>query len=275
VPHDKANALLGLVDLAELPDRPIPDYRQPYGQVCREWTRYLIDKTKNLDVLEFNLPYELEEQPCWVMDFRFYHWAERELSTPHTGLFSTDGQSLLVDGVKCGAITLYYFASHANNAGERLEEFYDTVLVSAANIRNQPIGNVWKEWLSIFSKRTEFFGPDDMGFQYSSATEFVNAAVGSDGSRVNYASKVLNAFSKRNFALADNGQVTWGHWRRQNESTGEHQIWALRGASSYCILNEAVPYRYRYVGRFYLHWDEDTFDKIVFHSESVERIALI
>lgn len=276
VPHDKIYALLGLVDLTKLPDRLVPDYRQPYGQVCREWTRFLIENTKNLDVLEFNLPYELEEQPSWVMDFRFNHWAERELSTPHSGLFSSDGQSLLVDGVKCGAIKLYYFTSHRDNAGERLEEFYNTVLVSAANIRKQPIGDVWKEWLSNFSKRTQFFSPDDIGSQYQSATEFINAAVSSNGSRPNYASKVLNSFNERNFALADDGQVTWGHWRRQNESTGEQQIWALRGASAYSIVNKVAPHRYRYVGRFHLHHEAGvTFDEAFFRPERVKRIALV
>ena len=274
VPHDRIYALLGLVNSAKLPNELVPDYRLPYGQMCREWTQFLIENTRNLDLLEFDKPYELEGQPSWAMDFRFCWWSEHELNTLHTGLFSSDGQSLLVDGVKCGEVILY-FDAHGDNVGERLEEFYSTVLFSAANIRKECVEVVWREWLSIFSKRAHFFAPDDMGSRYQSAAEFINAEAGSDDSDPNYTSRVLKSFGERNFVLADDGQITWGHWRQQRSSGGEHQIWAFKGASGYSIVCRETPHRYHYVGRFHTWGKNVSLDETFFSSSTVERIALV
>lgn len=70
VPHDKIYRILGLIDVDSLPSDLRPNYKLPYKQVCRSYTRYLIQENKDLSLLMFSSPEPLENEPSWVVDFR-------------------------------------------------------------------------------------------------------------------------------------------------------------------------------------------------------------
>ncbi|KPI43176.1 uncharacterized protein AB675_7071 [Cyphellophora attinorum] len=99
VSHDHIYGLLGMVDVSQLPVEMRPDYEKPFGDVCQEYARLIIEGLGNLDVLSQGSQ-RLVGNPSWVPDLRdsgCYNNQERLLIQKGFMDILLSGTSLLVD----------------------------------------------------------------------------------------------------------------------------------------------------------------------------------
>ena len=97
VAHDQIYGLLGMVDLAQLPKKLMPDYRKPYAEVCKDYTVFIIENTKNLSLLACVKSGDSELQwnnPSWWWTFNLI--LESEIFNQL--FFTTDSFQLMVKG---------------------------------------------------------------------------------------------------------------------------------------------------------------------------------
>ncbi|KAH6705277.1 heterokaryon incompatibility protein-domain-containing protein [Leptodontidium sp. MPI-SDFR-AT-0119] len=157
VPHDRIYGLLGLTSLPDLPKSLVPDYGRPFGEVCFDYTKYLIQSTNSLHVLSFGVN-RLDGSPTWVPDFT------GALLVPPSGticnpVISSDGKCLTVMGVNIGhAIAIHSDAtlramdpkempSHASILSA-WADFATSILLPASQIRRCDPEVILKEWSS-------------------------------------------------------------------------------------------------------------------------------
>ena len=273
VSHDKIYGLLGMVDLAQLPAQLTPNYRLSYGQVCKDYTRFIIEDTKDLRILMF-IGHALDGQPSWVNGFHLDTPWHIEPAVRHTGFFSSDGESLVVEGVRYGKI-LSFFSGGKDMTGERMQQFYDTILSTAAEIRQQPLADTWEEWFGEFVDYVCRV-PGDHATRYQSVSDFLANALPSysnDPSEDSNGSFALKLFSLCEFALVDDGKVVRCERRQQQGPVGEYQVWAFKGSTNLSIVHQERYDEYRYHG--WLSKADVVLDEGFFSSYEVERIALI
>ena len=273
VSHDKIYGLLGMVNLAELPAQLTPNYRLSYGQVCRDYTKFIIDETKDLRILMF-IGDALDGQPSWVNGFYLDTPWQIEPAVRHTGFFSLDGQSLVVKGVRYGKI-LSFFSGDKDMTGERMQEFYNTILATAAEIRQQPLAETWEEWFGDFVDYVCRV-PGDHANRYESVSDFLANALPSysEGPSENSnGSFALKLFSLCEFALIDDGKVVRCERRQQQGSTGEYQVWAFKGSTNLSILHRGRHDGYCYHG--WLSKADVVLDEELFSRYEIEQITLI
>ena len=272
VPHDKIYGLLGMVNLAQLPAQLTPNYRLSYGQVCRDYTRFIIEDTKDLRILMF-IGDALDGQPSWVNGFHLDTPWHIEPAMPHTGFFSSDGQSLIVEGVRCGKI-LSFFSGSKDMTGERMQQFYDTILAAAADIRQQSLTETWEEWFSEFVDYVCRV-PGDHANRYESVSDFLANALPSYSngpSGDSNGSFALKLFSLCEFALVDDGKVVRCERRQQQGPIGEHQVWAFKGSTNLSIVHQERHNECRYHG--WLSKADVVLDEEFFSRYEVEQITL-
>ena len=273
VPHDKIYGLLGMLNLAELPAQLTPNYRLSYGQVCRDYTKFIIDETKDLRILMF-IGDALDGQPSWVNGFYLDTPWHIEPAVHHTGFFSLDGQSLVVKGVRYGKI-LSFFSGDKDMTGERMQEFYNTILATAAEIRQQPLAETWEEWFGDFVDYVCRV-PGDHANRYESVSDFLANALPSysEGPSENSnGSFALKLFSLCEFALIDDGKVVRCERRQQQGSIGEYQVWAFKGSTNLSIVHQRRHDEYCYHG--WLSKADVVLDEELFSRYEIEQITLV
>ena len=273
VPHDKIYGLLGMVNLAQLPAQLTPNYRLSYGQVSKDYTRFIIEDTKDLRILMF-LGEALDGQPSWVNGFHLDTPWHIEPAVRHTGFFSSNGESLVVEGIRCGKI-LSFFSGGKDMTGARMQQFYDTILSTAAEIRQQPLSDTWEEWFGEFVDYVCRV-PGDHANRYRSVSDFLaNALPGySNGpSEDSGGSYALKLFSLCEFALVDDGNVVRCERRQQQGPVGEHQVWAFKGSTNLSIVHHESYNEYLYHG--WLSKADVVLDEEFFSSYEVEELTLI
>ena len=273
VPHDKIYGLLGMVNLAELPAQLTPNYRLSYGQVCRDYTKFIIDETKDLRILMF-VGDALDGQPSWVNGFHLDTPWHIEPAVRHTGFFSSNGQSLVVEGVRYGKV-LSFFSGDKDMTGERMQEFYNTILATAAEIRQQPLAETWEEWFGGFVDYVCRV-PGDHANRYESVSDFLANALPSyseDPSENSNGSFALKLFSLCEFALVDDGKVVRCERRQQQGSIGEYQVWAFKGSTNLSIVHQGRHDGYCYHG--WLSKADVVLDEELFSRYEIEQITLI
>ena len=273
VPHDKIYGLLGMLNLAELPAQLTPNYRLSYGQVCRDYTKFIIDETKDLRILMF-IGDALDGQPSWVNGFYLDTPWHIEPAVRHTGFFSLDGQSLVVKGVRYGKI-LSFFSGDKDMTGERMQEFYNTILATAAEIRQQPLAETWEEWFGDFVDYVCRV-PGDHANRYESVSDFLANALPSysEGPSENSnGSFALKLFSLCEFALIDDGKVVRCERRQQQGSIGEYQVWAFKGSTNLSIVHQRRHDEYCYHG--WLSKADVVLDEELFSRYEIEQITLV
>ncbi|KAK0510993.1 hypothetical protein JMJ35_006545 [Cladonia borealis] len=220
------------------------------------------------------ISYTVSGQPSWVNGFHLDTPWHIEPAVRHTGCFSSDGESLVVEGVRCGKILSFFFGGN-DMTGERMQHFYDTILFIAGEIRQQPHADAWKEWLSEFLEYACRV-PGDHANRYQSVSDFLaNALPGhsnglSDGF---HGSSVLKLFSLSDFALVDDGKVVGCERRPAQGLVGEFQVWAFKGSTNLSIVHQERPDKYRYHG--WLRTPDVVLNEEFFSSYEVERITLI
>ncbi|KAH7083484.1 heterokaryon incompatibility protein-domain-containing protein [Paraphoma chrysanthemicola] len=156
IDHDLFYGILGLLDEVELPLALQPDYRQSFEQVTLHYTRYLIENSKDLRIMETH-ERRLLCCPSWVPDMR-HRIRPRDFTKPippAMGSVSTsaDGLQLQVEGSMIGKI-LHCTCCEIDHdgTGDVLDFLRDVLFAAAARITNRTIDAVFGDWLSTFLK---------------------------------------------------------------------------------------------------------------------------
>ncbi len=260
VPHDYIYGLLGMVNLAQLPTQLTPNYRPSYGQVYKDYTKFIIENTKDLRILMFWMN-TVSGQPSWVNGFFLKTPWHTEPAVRHTGFFSSDGQSLVVEGVRYGKI-LSFFCGSKGMTGEQTQQNYDTIFSTAAEIRQQPLADIWKEWFGEFADHVHRVPGDPANRTYRNDP--------SDDTNGSFAFEFLIACE---FALVDDGKFVPCERRQQQGPVGEYHVWAFKGSTNLSIVHQERYDEYRYNG--WLSEADVVLDEGFFSSYEVEQIALI
>lgn len=140
VPHDMIYAILSLADPPDdLPKHLKPNYKKPFTDVYREYTRLIISETGNLNLLS-RMGWDLGSQtPSWVSDFREPSQALTEPLVFANPSFSTDGRSLQLQGVNCGECVVVHVPEHsAKTLDAQLQDLvpgFDEVLFMFAQLQ--------------------------------------------------------------------------------------------------------------------------------------------
>ena len=260
VSHDYIYGLLGMVNLARLPTQLTPNYRLSYGQVCKDYTKFIIENTKDLRILMF-FKNTLGGQPSWVNGFLLDTPWHTEPAVRHTGFFSTGGQRLVVEGVRYGKI-LSFLSGSEGIADEEMQQSYDTIFSTAADIRQQPLADIWKEWFGDFPDYVDRVPGDPANRTYSNDP--------SDDTNESFA---LEFYRSCEFALVDDGKVMLCHRREEQGSVEEYQVWAFKGSTNLSIVHQERSEECHYDG--WLRKADVVLDEEFFSSYEVERITLI
>lgn len=260
VPHDHIYGFLGMVNLAWLPTQLTPNYRLSCGQLYKDYTRFIIENTKDLRILMF-LENTVSGQPSWVNGFLLDTPWYTEPAVRHTGFFSTDGQSLVVEGVRYGKI-LSFFSGSEGMAGEQTQRNYDSIFSTAAEIRQQPLADIWKEWFDNFANYVLRVPADPANWTYSNGT--------SDDTNGSFA---LKFFQSCEFALVDDGKVMRCEGCQQQGPVEEYKVWGFKGSTNLSIVHQERSDEYHYDG--WLSTADVVLDEEFFSTYEVERITLI
>lgn len=137
--HDMFYGIVGLLVCEDLPTALSPDYRLPFGQVSWDCTRYIIEHTKDLRIIEA-FDSDFTGYPTWVPDLRYRLESSSDLNDetpPARGEISitTDGRKLLVEGAQLGKIICCTcLGAGARRLRERAIYIRDDILDRAAQM---------------------------------------------------------------------------------------------------------------------------------------------
>ena len=277
IPHDQMYGLLGMIDPANLPSSLQPDYRQAYPEVCKRYSRFLIENTGDLRTLTWGYhASEFDDQPSWVRDCLSLRYGVAEPTTRHTGRFSLDGQCLDVEAARTGKAMLFFPLGDPKDVGERMQDFIETVLAASAGIKRQPLAIVWENWLKRFLKR-DCRLTVRLADRYPTPTTFLHAfrvcASSTGGDRD--LRPTLTLFGMREYVLLADGEVAVLARHQGPELIEGQEVFALRGATRRAILYKFDSNRYRYAGTLIGQNDDLVLDERYFARYSTQNLVLI
>ena len=240
----------------------MPDYRRPYEQVCQDYTRYLIENTGYLELLASS-PSELDGQPSWVTDFRnmtyepdlresFNHHKLRNAGTDVTHSFSSDGTTLIVEGVCIASLPMFFSGRYTEQTdweGPMLQ-FRDAILTTAAEIRQQPLDDVWRSWCAEI---LEYFTyPKDAADQFPTIAHVLDA-IRTNQDDLSLREKDLHLMLQCvlgwqrmcAYALANDGSITCCRLPKRRKPYTDCELWGIKGASEPLVLQREGDGGYR------------------------------
>ncbi|KAJ4289848.1 hypothetical protein N0V90_011180 [Kalmusia sp. IMI 367209] len=154
VPHDYFYGLLGLLDQQTLPVSLSPDYNLSFEQVSEQYTKYIIESTGDLRIVEshgtgpgWNTH---AVYPSWVPDirFRFGMHDPDTIASAAIHSFSADDQALAVEGVRIGSIlSCSCTACPTQFTDLHLQFIQDVLLQGSARITGESMEVVFARWL--------------------------------------------------------------------------------------------------------------------------------
>jgi hypothetical protein len=281
VAHDQIYGFLGMVDLAQLPEKLMPDYRKPYAEVCRDYTVFIIENTKDFSLLKYRKSDDSElrwRSPSWVPDFQS-HFAISlvQPAVLHNGFFSTDGQRLIFEAVKTSKI-ISYFSGRIDETGESLRQFHDTLLSTAARVRQEHPTNTWNRWFSSFLGNCGLPVPkcEDLETRYQSVWDFLSTHAASDDRETTdgFSTDVfLEVFGSCEFVLMDDGKIATCYRHQHLGLEGEQYVFAFKGSTQQSIVYRERGDEYRCLG--WLSGSEFILVEDFFTNHVVEQITLI
>ncbi|KAH7359715.1 heterokaryon incompatibility protein-domain-containing protein [Pyrenochaeta sp. MPI-SDFR-AT-0127] len=144
--------ILGFFNHGELPESLLPDYSLPVGRVARDYTRYIVESTGELKIIESSMGYQLADCPSWVPNVKYLTARHGHKSKVSKGnkpfVFSDDGQCLTVEGTLVGEILSCSCAACPTEFTDKHLEFVQEVLLEgAAEITGKPVAEVFMTWL--------------------------------------------------------------------------------------------------------------------------------
>lgn len=151
--HDILYAVLGLAHPPKLPNRLLPRYNFPVEDVYREYARFIIEETGDLNILE-KCRGTLKNAPSWVPDFRLHVDLMHEPRSSSSVFFTDDGRRLNVMGVewgKCVAIHDTRSNPHADSLNSLLRIF-EAFLLKSCEIRKIEMHELVTNWLEMLCR---------------------------------------------------------------------------------------------------------------------------
>lgn len=240
VPHDNVYGILGLIDLKSLPKSLLPDYELPFAQVCKEYTKFVIEGAGDLSILVCH-ENQLEGVPSWVPDLRY--GVIREKKSTHCSVsFSADGSRMTVQGVQIARILAR--SERLEKNADTLRHFVETILMAVAWMRRLPLHEVFMEWVEgvihPFDDVTKHFSGEhllmerlmeEFGYFIDGKGEFTE-----DGAfvRFTHLASILNLLYP---CVLDNGNVVHCYYPKGIQE-GEEDVWWLKGCSWPLILTK-------------------------------------
>lgn len=116
-PRDKLYALLGLVNKDLLPTNLQPSYDQPIGRVYEAWSRFLLEHTGDLNIIDTSFAQD-PDVPTWVSTLAIGTDRTTKLPDPSNARFSEDGKILHLKGQLMSFVLGAYSPSMVNEISQ-------------------------------------------------------------------------------------------------------------------------------------------------------------
>jgi hypothetical protein len=151
-PLDYFYGLLGMVDYRELPKSLLPDYNLSFEQVSQEYTRYIIESTGDLKIIESTIGHKSIDCPSWVPNVKYLTARKRDLITVSDSnkefSFSNDGRCLTLHGAPIGEIISCSCTACPTECTDKHLEYVEEVLLEAsAEITGKSVNEVFRSWI--------------------------------------------------------------------------------------------------------------------------------
>lgn len=170
IPHDYVYALLAIAEAPEnLPSNLKPDYSQTYGEVCFAYTKFLIEQTGNLNMLDRLGPGDLrvrlfinerEDIPSWVPDLRVRSCLYPGIAAGAEVCFSADGKCMTVQGISPGNLEIIVQPQGMDASplpyDERVREIENRILRESARLNMVSYEEVYLSWLFSFQPNNSY-----------------------------------------------------------------------------------------------------------------------
>lgn len=249
--HDHLYGLLGLVSAERLPAALRLDYTKSYGAACHQYTRYLLEETGDLRILGSVDPsFDRTDDnagrgvPRWVPAAHLLDVSPRAPRVRGTAVCSPRWGRLHVHAARGDTVVCYFGArGPAASAGARLCAFHDTVLVRAAGLRGADLTDVWRDWLRHMLG--DVLGlPAESGDAFADPRALLAAAAEKKTGAMGALDPqwVTEAFAREDVLLTEMGAVLRWPCHRSGAASGQVEtarddaLWALKGATEWCVL---------------------------------------
>jgi hypothetical protein len=152
-PVDRFYGILGFFCHHDLPRSLVPDYSLPVEQVAQAYTRYIIDSTGDLEIIESSMGYESADCPSWVAHPTSLIGQTSTHITVSKGnktlYFSEDGRCLTLEGTFLGQIVKCSCTDRPGETmGEHLKYLDEELFETASQITGKPKSEIFKFWLN-------------------------------------------------------------------------------------------------------------------------------
>jgi hypothetical protein len=152
-PVDRFYGILDFLSHKDLPRSLLPDYSLPVDQVSQAYTRYIIESTGDLDIIESSMGHDSAHCPSWVAhaDSLTARYSTKITVSrgkkPH--FFSEDGRRLTLEGTLLGEIVKCSCTDcPGESMGEHLKYLDDELFEKASQITGKPKNEIFKSWLN-------------------------------------------------------------------------------------------------------------------------------
>jgi hypothetical protein len=152
-PVDRFYGILGFLSHHDLPRSLLPDYSLPVEQVAQVYTKYIIESTGDLEVIESMVRYDSADCPSWVAHPTSLtgqlstHITVSKGRNPH--YFSEDGRCLTLEGTFLGEIVKCSCTDRPGETmGEHLKYLDEELFEKASQITGKPKNEIFKSWLN-------------------------------------------------------------------------------------------------------------------------------
>jgi hypothetical protein len=152
-PVDRFYGILGFLSHYDLPRSLLPDYSLPVEEVSQAYTRYIIESTGNLQIIESSMGHESADCPSWVAHAQSLTGRDSTKTTVSKGnkphCFSEDGRRLTLEGTFLAEIVKCSCTDCPNETmGEHLKYLDDELFEKASQITGKPKSEIFKSWLN-------------------------------------------------------------------------------------------------------------------------------
>jgi hypothetical protein len=152
-PVDRFYGILGFLSHRDLPKSLLPDYSLPVEQVAQAYTRYIIESTGDLEIIESSMGYESADCPSWVAHAASLMAGYDMQTTVSRGnkpySLSEDGRRLTLEGTFLGDIVKCSCTDCPDESmGEHLKYLDDELFEKASQLTGKPKSEIFKSWLN-------------------------------------------------------------------------------------------------------------------------------
>ena len=152
-PVDRFYGVLGFLNHNDLPRSLLPNYSLPVEEVSQAYTKYIIESTGNLQIIESSMGHESADCPSWVAHAQSLTGRDTPKTTVSRGnkphCFSEDGRRLTLEGTFLADIIQCSCTDCPKESmGEHLKYLDDELFEKASQITGKPKNEIFKSWLN-------------------------------------------------------------------------------------------------------------------------------